>query len=433
MLGRRRAIFLASGVSMIGAILMCTSYSLAQLVVARLVLGFGTGGYTATIPVWQSELSLARHRGSHVVTEGIFIGAGTTIALWIDFGFYYVTSSASWRVPLVLQVVLSVMVMSFIFTLPESPRWLIKKGRLEEARHILSALESVPMDSPKINADINEIVMTLDIAKTGSLLKIFKMGPQRLFQRVLLGMSCLMFLQLCGVNLISFYSTTIFENDLGFGATKSRILAACMQVMQPCGAFVCFFTIDAFGRRRLMTFAAAGMAICMAGLAGCTSQATNMHALNAAVFFLFAFNFIFPIGFLGIPFLYASEVSPLHLRAIISGLAVATTWIFNFLIAEITPVGFDTLGYRYYIIFAVLNAFLILPTVYFLFPETNGRSLEEMELIFAKSNSVFDTVKIANNLPKMHLADNATQDPEKLARLTAPPTTKARLSHVEDA
>jgi MFS family permease len=100
LLGRRKVIFFTNLISIIGAILMATSFKFAQFIVARLVLGLGTGGYVATIPMWQAELSPAHKRGSNVVTDGIFVGLGVTIALWIDLGFYFVQdSSVSWRFP----------------------------------------------------------------------------------------------------------------------------------------------------------------------------------------------------------------------------------------------------------------------------------------------------------------------------------------------
>jgi len=418
LLGRRRTIFLASGVSIIGAILMSSSFSLAQFIVARIVLGLGTGGYTATVPVWQSELSKASHRGAHVVTEGIFIGAGIALSLWIDFGFYFITwSSVAWRFPLAFQIVLSLMVMAFIFTLPESPRWLIKKNRLNEAREILAILEDVHPNSDKINADMEEIQMSLSIAGTGSIWDMLKMGQQRILHRTLLAATGQMFQQMCGINLITFYATTIFQQDLGLDATKSRILAAAMEICQPLGGFLAFFTIDRFGRRKLMLISAAGMAVSMAVLAGTTSNVNNQGALTVAVVFLFIFNFIFPIGFLGLTFLYATEVAPLHLRAAISGVATATTWIFNFLIAEITPVGFNTIQYRYYIIYAAINAFII-PVVYFCFPETNGRSLEEMDEIFARSKNIFDPPRIARALPRTREAGHTVVDSEKSVQNT---------------
>jgi len=389
---------------------MASSFSLGQFIVARIVLGLGTGGYTATIPVWQAEISSSAKRGAHVVTEGIFIGAGICFALWIDFGFYFIkNSSISWRFPFALQIVLNLPVLAFIFTLPESPRWLIKKDRFEEARTILAILEDCPEDAETVTLDIQSVQTSLRIAGTGSMKDLFKTGNSRILNRTLLAAACQMFQQMCGINLITFYATTIFQVDLGLGSTTSRVLAASMEICQPLGGLLCFFTIDRFGRRKLMLSSASMMCICMIILAATTSQPNNTGAQVSATVFLFIFNFVFPLGFLGIPFLYATEVAPLHLRAAISGISVATTWLFNFVIAEITPVGFNTIGWRYWIIYACINA-AIVPTVYFLFPETMGRSLEQMDLVFEESQNMFAPVKIAKRLPADAAGDAEAKD-----------------------
>lgn len=204
LLGRRRVIFFASAVSIIGVILMATSFGLAQFIVARLVLGLGTGGYVATVPVWQAEISKATKRGAHVVTDGIFIGAGITGSLWIDFGFYFVRgNSVSWRFPLAFQIVLSLMVMGFIVFFPESPRWLVKKGRLEEAREILGALADVDSQSEPVSADIRDIEHSLALSGSGSWKDMFSMGEQRLLNRTVLAATAQFFQQICGINLIT--------------------------------------------------------------------------------------------------------------------------------------------------------------------------------------------------------------------------------------
>jgi sugar porter (SP) family MFS transporter len=406
LLGRRRVIFITSAISLIGAILMATSFEMAQFIVARLVLGVGTGGYVATVPVWQAEISQAKKRGAHVVTDGIFIGAGIAISLWIDFGFYFVKSnSVSWRFPLAFQVILSLIVMAFIVVFPESPRWLVKKGRIEEAREILAALADQAPDAEDITMALRDIERSLALSGSGSWKDMLTMGQQRLFHRTVLAATGQMFQQMCGINLITFYATTIFEQYLGLTPIQSRILAASMTLTQPLGGFLAFFTIDRLGRRVLMLWSAVGMSVSMAVLAGTTSVSDNTGTLAAAVVFLFIFEFIFTVGYSGLTFLYATEVAPLQLRAAISAVSTAAVWTFNFLLAEVTPVGFNTISYRYYIIFAVLNA-AIVPVVYFFFPETNGRTLEEIDEIFLQSKTIFDPPRLARTLPKMHLAED---------------------------
>ncbi|KAJ5239283.1 hypothetical protein N7468_003902 [Penicillium chermesinum] len=371
MLGRKKVIFWTNLIFVIGAILMATSFNFAQFIVARIIIGLGIGGYTATVPVWQSEISPAHKRGSNVVTDGIFVGAGVTLALWVDFGFFFVKeNSVSWRFPLAFPIVLSIIAMAFIPMMPESPRWLIKTNQLDRARHVLSALLDVEPESDIITDTIRDVEATL----------------ARLFHRAYLAATGQMFQQMCGVNMITYYALTIFQENLGLDPVKARVVAAAMGLMQPFGGFLAYTTIDRLGRRPLMLWCAGAMAVCMA--------------------------FIFTAGYSGLTFLYAAEMAPLQVRAAVSAVSTATVWAFNFLLAEITPIGFATIGWKYYIVFAVVNA-AIVPSVYFFFPETKGRSLEEIDEIFAQSKNIFDPPRVAR---RMQIIQADQTDSEEGAR-----------------
>lgn len=400
--------FINQGISIIGAILMASAFDLAQFIVARLVLGLGTGGYLATVPVWQAEISKASKRGAHVVTDGVFVGAGVALALWIDFGFFFIdTSSVSWRFPLAFQIVLSLTSMSFITVFPESPRWLIKKGRVEEAREVLSILSDCDPDAENVSHEMREIESSLAVASSGSWMDMLKMGESRLFHRAYLAATGQMFQQMCGINVITYYATTIFQQYLGMSAVVARILAACMAMTQLFGGYLAFFTIDSLGRRVLMLGSASVMCCSMAVLAGTTSTEDNTAALAIAVVALFVFQFTFTVGYSGLTFLYATEMAPLQIRAAVSAVSTTTVWVFNFLLAQVTPVGFNTLKNRYYIVFAVTN-FAIVPTVFFFFPETKGRTLEEINEIFVRSKNIFDPPRVARSLPKMTLGESGS-------------------------
>lgn len=145
-----------------------------------------------------------------------------------------------------------------------------------------------------------------------------------------------------------------------------------------------------------MLFGAAGMALSMTVLAIVTSIGGSGPGVVAAVF-LFVFNTFFAIGWLGMTWLYPSEIVPLAIRAPSSALSTSANWIFNFMVVMITPVAFAKIGYRTYIIFAVINA-VIVPCVYFFYPETAYRSLEEMDEIFRQVEGwkgAFDVVRVA--------------------------------------
>ncbi|KAF3026971.1 hypothetical protein E8E15_004718 [Penicillium rubens] len=405
--GRRKVIFITNFITIIGAVLMATSFQFAQFIVARLVLGLGIGGYVATVPVWQSEISPAHMRGSNVVTDGIFVGSGVALALWIDLGFYFVQGnsvidgSVSWRFPLAFQAIMPATAMIFITMLPESPRWLIKTGNVAQGRKVLAALLDDEEDSDIVDDSVRDIEESLVHCGSGAWTDMFTNGEQRLFHRAYLAATGQMFQQMCGVNVITYYATTIFEQYLGMNPVNSRILAAAMPLTQPFGGYLAYYTIDRLGRRPLLLWSAGALAVCMAGLAGTTSPAAgdNTGALAMAVVFLYVFQFISTIGYAGLTFLYAAEIAPLQIRAAVNAVSTATVWSFNFLLAQLTPIGFARIGNNFYIVFAVINA-LIIPSVYFFFPETKERSLEEIDEIFARSKSIFDPPRVARAMQR---------------------------------
>lgn len=140
------------------------------------------------------------------------------------------------------------------------------------------------------------------------------------------------------------------------------------------------------------------MSMSMAVLAGATSNIGNTSLGLLATVFLFVFNSFFAIGWLGMTWLYPAEITPLSIRAPANAISTTANWIFNFLVVMITPPAFANIGYQTYIIFAVINAAMV-PSVYFFFPETAYRSLEEMDEIFHAASGPFDVVGIAHNLP----------------------------------
>ncbi|KAH0830861.1 Sugar transporter STL1 [Fonsecaea pedrosoi] len=399
-LGRKRTIMLGALVHTLGAVIQSSSYSLGQLIVGRLVAGLGFGALTATAPNWQSECSSAEHRGSVVLLESVFISFGLALQGWIGFGISHASGSVAWRFPLALTGLFSIIVVGTMSQMPESPRWLIKKGRLEEAKHVLAALEDLPEDSNKIETDVARIEESLRLTGAARFRDIFKNGEQRLFHRACLAAAGQVFQQMCGINALAFYLPTLYSQYLKLPAKDSQILAASVFSFQTLCSPIGVLTVDRFGRRKLMIFAAVGMGCCLVIMTGTVSDPTNEAAQIVAALMIFLFGLFFPTGFLGLTFLYASEIAPLSVRVPITSISTGTAWAFNFLVAEITPVGFATLNYRYFIIYACINLLLILPCVYFFWPETAGKSLEEVDEIFIQSHSIFDPVRVAKHIPR---------------------------------
>ncbi|TVY43141.1 Sugar transporter [Lachnellula subtilissima] len=388
-LGRRKSILIGSFILAIGAVLQASAYSIPQLIVGRIVAGFGNGMNTSTIPVWHAELMKAHKRGKGLAVElaiNIFKGNKLTLA---DYGMSYVASEAQFRFPLALQILFAVLTVMGILVLPESPRWLIAHDKHEEARHILWALElnaaAIEPTDPAIDKEMAEIQHAIyeeneAAAGTGGRLALFKNGPQRFLHRTLLGIGGQFMQQLSGINLITYYAPVIFEESVGLSHSLSLLLSGFNGVAYFLSSLIPIWTIDRLGRRKLMLFAAAGQCACMAILAGTVANGSTSAGYVATVM-LFLFNFFFAIGLLAIPWLLPAEYAPLAIRTPAASLASASNWIFTFLVVEITPVSIKSIEWRTYIYFAIFNA-CFLPLIYFCYPETQNLSLEQIDKLF---------------------------------------------------
>ncbi|KAJ6084586.1 MFS sugar transporter [Penicillium sp. IBT 16267x] len=407
-LGRRKTIFLGAILTLIGQLLQTSAYGLAQFVVGRVILGLGVGQWSVAVPVWQSECTSAKHRGQHVVVDGICICLGYALCNWIDFGLSKVDGSLQWRIPLVVSFFFSLIVLIAVFLLPESPRWLVRVGRIEEATHSLAAYKGTSPEDESVRIEIagieTSLEITVDSARLRDIFDPSKPDEERLLYRFCLCVALQFFQQMCGGNLISTYVSTIFEENLHMKSDLARILSSCAMTWKFLCSFIAFFAIDRLGRRKIFMISGAGMAVCMTVLAITNSFQGNHPASVVSAVFIFLFNSFYPVGFLGGNFLYCTEVAPMRLRVAMAAISTGNHWLWNFVVVMITPVALDTIGYQYYILYAVISACIPI-SVYMFYPETMNRNLEALNHVFRDAPTTWDIVSMARNLPQGEAAE----------------------------
>lgn len=289
----------------VGCILQVIGEHIALMWVGRVIAGIGNGQHTSTIPVWQSECSPPHRRGMLIMIEGSLIAFGIMISYWVDFALFWADKSAgvdprqanyvaatsmdsvSWRFPIAAQLLLILPTFLTIW-LPESPRWLLLRGRETEAREVLSALNKKAPHDDAIDLIVEEIQESLAISKATKLSDLLKQGPGHNFHRTALAFVIQMFQQISGINLMyvlsshtsTYYAGSLFERNLGLAAVESRILAACNGTEYFLASIAAIFAIERIGRRKLMIFGAVGMSLTMAVLTGVLSKTAMQYEMQ---------------------------------------------------------------------------------------------------------------------------------------------------------
>ncbi|KAF4276145.1 hypothetical protein KXW57_002217 [Aspergillus fumigatus] len=420
-LGRRRAMWVAMTWIIIGASLQTSAFSVAHLMVGRFVTGIGTGIETSTVPMYQAELCEASKRGKLVCSEPLLVGVGIVISYFFDYGMSFVGGQIAWRLPIACQLIFAFVVIILVFGLPESPRYCYKEQRNDEALQILSDVNGLPKDDPKIVAEQKEILEALELETKHGGYKwrnIFKRDEVSTGHRVLLAYGTQFMNQVGGINLVvygvlakllsrpvtdkdrSYFIPTVLNSNVGLSKNLSLIIGGCVQIMFVIGSFFPTFFVDRVGRRVPMMWGSFGLGLCMMMVSILLSfkGKANEHATSSAsVAFFFLYMLIFGASVNCIPWVYVPEILPLHARAKGTAVGISSNWIWNFFVVMITPIIINRLQWKAYLIFMCTN-FAFVPLVYFCYPETANLTLEEIDYLF--TNPQKTAVKISNELHK---------------------------------
>ncbi|KAJ5097490.1 Major facilitator superfamily domain general substrate transporter [Penicillium angulare] len=386
-LGRKKSILLGTVIIGVGTILQASSFSLPQIFVGRIVLGLGNGINTATAPIWQTETAQAKWRGKLVILDlGLNVG-GYCVVNWINYGLSFHEGAIAWRLPIALQLFFVAFLLVTVPWLPESPRWLMMQAREGEAMEVLACVEAMPIDDPLIRTQRDEIKYSITYETENSvpwrdLLRRRKGDSTKTLRRLLLGAGTQAMQQFQGINIMSYYLPMVLMNSVGLSDRMARLLTACNATSYFIFSCAAATMVERVGRRGLMMLSGFGQFVSFLVITMLLYLAENNKVYaTASVAFFFLFHIAFGMGMLGVPWLYPTEINSLPMRTKGAAVATATNWITNFAIVEITPIGIQSIGWKFWIVWTVLNA-VFLPIIYFLYPETANRTLEDMDAYY---------------------------------------------------
>ncbi|KAL1845644.1 hypothetical protein VTK73DRAFT_461 [Phialemonium thermophilum] len=397
-LGRRRSILLGLLCNVVGAILQITSFHLPQMIVGRIINGFGMGMTSSVCPVYQAECSKPRVRGKLVVVGSLCNTAAFCLANWMNYGLYFQGGALQWRFPLAFQLVFPIIVVTAMLFVPESPRWLLLKDRHEEALQVIARLtgKNVPIHDPEVHAEFLSIQSALQLERKDRIPTMDVLlcrDKTQNFRRLLLSMGTQFMQQFSGVNALGYYLPTLLQQSVGLDQQMSRLLTAVNGTTYLCAAFCCLVVIDLVGRRKLMLYGATTMGSCYLIAALCLHTAQHdesrkkiMGNVTTSMFFLY--YFFYGTSFAKVPWVYNSEINSLGWRTRGAAAATATNWMGGFIVTQFTKVGVDNLRWGFYLLFAII-CYAYFPVVFLLYPETSRRTLEDMDQIFIQNPSVF--------------------------------------------
>jgi sugar porter (SP) family MFS transporter len=418
-IGRKKTIILAGMIWVVGSILQCASVNRGMLVVGRIISGISVGLSSAVVPIYQSEITAPAIRGRMVSLQQWSITWGILLQYFVQFGCSYINGTASFRIPWGLQMIPAIILSLGMTVFPESPRWLIDQNREKEALEILADLHSDgDRQDELVVLEYEEIKQQVCFERTEGAKSYFDLLKPGILRRVGLGCSLQMWSQLSGMNVMMYYLIYVFEGA-GLTGRRGNLIAGTVQyVLNVALTVPAILYIDKWGRRPMLIFGTMAMGFWLTLVGGLQASfgswgdvdgsriwviSDHQAATKAIIVSSYLFVCSFAISMGPVSWTYPAEIFPMRVRGKAVSLATAANWTFNFALAWAVPPGLATIAWKTYFIFAAFN-FAACIHIFFMFPETAQRTLEETEEIFAQGH-VFTAWKIGKDVGKKTLTD----------------------------
>lgn len=375
LIGRKKVLLATALVFAVGALGEALAPTPELLVAARILVGIGIGIETTVAPLYIAEVAPARIRGRMVSFNQLFNTVGNlavffTAAVIVSVGGEAWGVEQGWRWIFGVGVVPAVLFLALLFLVPESPRWLVRRGRTDNALEVLRRINPSDGDA---RSQLAEIERTTGAGGEGRLADLF---APRLRKALLAGFGVALFQQITGINAVFYYAPEIFR-DAGLdtsGALSSTVLIGVTLVA---ATLVSMWIIDRVGRKALLVVGATGMTVALTAVGLLFRQERPDTTLLLVL--LLAYVAVFAVSFGTVTYVLISEIFPTRVRGAAASIATFALWGGNFLVSRYFPLLVERLGASPTFFVFAGTSLVALVFVLLVVPETRGRSLEEIE------------------------------------------------------
>ncbi|KAF8694989.1 hypothetical protein AX14_001926, partial [Amanita brunnescens Koide BX004] len=381
MVGRKGTLFTGAVIFTVGGGIQTFSSGFYSMIIGRIVSGFGVGLLSTIVPIYQSEISPPSHRGALACVEFTGNIVGYAFSVWTDYFCSFIDSDLSWRIPLFVQCIIGLILAVGSLAIPESPRWLIDVNRDREGLQVLVDLQGGNPDDPAALSVFEEIKDKVMTERESGEPRTYTAMWRKYKHRVLVAMSSQAFAQLNGINVISYYAPRVFE-EAGWKGRQAILMTGINAIIYIISTIPPWYLVDRWGRRPILLSGGTVMAIALCAT-GYWMYLNVSFTPDAVVICVIIFNAAFGYSWGPLPWLYPPEIMPLSVRAKGVSLSTATNWAFNFLVGEATPYLQEVITWRLYVMHGFFCACSV-ALVYFVYPETKGVPLEEMDAVFGE-------------------------------------------------
>ncbi|KAJ5081227.1 Major facilitator-type transporter ecdD [Penicillium angulare] len=434
--GRRLAMILESFVFCFGVILQTASTAIPLFVAGRFFAGLGVGLLSATIPLYQSETAPKWIRGTIVGAYQLAITFGLLLAAIVNNSTKDRNDTGCYRIPVAVQFAWAIILVAGMIILPETPRFLIKKNKPEEAAKALARIRRVDINDSAIVEELAEIQANHEYELQLGSASYLEIMRGSIGKRLATGCGIQALQQLAGVNFIFYYGTTFFQNS---GIKDSFVITLITNIINVVSTFPGLYMVEKWGRRPLLMFGAVGMCVSQLIVAIVGTAADSEVANKVLIAFVCVYIFFFACSWGPVAWVVTGELYPLKARAKCLSITTATNWLLNWAIAYATPYmvndgpGNANLQSKVFFIwggFCFICAIFVYTCIY----ETKGLSLEQVDELYAKVPVAWKSKGFVPSVHYTDVRDVAGSNHGDLAKLEAEANEKRngeQATHLE--